>query len=64
MKLLRLLKNGLPLWDIRMFSDGEVNGELIGTDQEVRPVKDTLSKHECAIIFDLPKILPSNPKNQ
>ncbi len=46
-----------------MFSDGEVNGELIDTDQEVRPVKDTLSKNERAMIFDLPEILPSIPRN-
>jgi hypothetical protein len=58
MKRLRLLKNGLPLWDIRVAGDGSIWGEMIGTDKNVRALSGKTTESELRILSDAPSGVP------
>jgi len=55
---MRLLKNGLPLWDVRVQGDGAILGEMIGTDRKVRSLTCVTTATELAGLTDSPRELP------
>ena len=56
MERLRLLKNGLPLWDIRVHSDGSILGEMIGADRKVRALTGRATVCEIEALRNPPSV--------